>query len=64
MRIPLKIVPQEIVDAYNLTALVDEQGWIYMRIKKVMYGFKHAGIIANQYLDRLPPIILRYQFYM
>ena len=32
MRIPLKIIPQEIIDAYNLTALVEYQGWIYMRI--------------------------------
>ena len=32
MRIPLRIIPQEIIDACNLTALVDEKGWIYMRI--------------------------------
>ena len=42
--------PQDIIDAYNLTALVDNQGWIYMRIKKGMYGIKQAGIIANQEL--------------
>ena len=28
MRIPLKIIPQEIIGAYNLTALVYDQGWI------------------------------------
>ena len=50
MRIPLKIVPREIIDAYNLTALVDDQGWIYMRSEKGMYGLKQAGIIANQEL--------------
>ena len=50
MRIPLKIVPREIIDAYNLTALVYDQGWIYMRIKKGMYGLKPAGIIANHEL--------------
>ena len=48
MLITLKIIPQEIIDAYNLTALVDEQGWIYMRIQKFMYGPKQSGIIANQ----------------
>ena len=48
MLIPLKIIPQNIVDAYNLTALVDDQGWIYMCIKKGMYGLKQTGIIANQ----------------
>ena len=48
MRIPLKIIPQLIIDAYNLVTLVDKQGWIYMRIEKGMYGLKQAGIIANQ----------------
>ena len=48
MHIPLKIIPQEIIDDYNLTALFKDQGWIYMSIKKGMYGLKQAGIIANQ----------------
>ena len=48
MRIPLKITPQEIVDAYNLATLVDNQGWIYTRIMKGMYGIKKSRIIANQ----------------
>ena len=50
MRISLKIIPREIIDAYNLTALVKYQGWIYMHIKKGMYGLKQAGVIANQEL--------------
>ena len=48
MCITLKIILQEIVYAYKLTALVNEQGWIYMRIEKGMYGIKQAWIIANQ----------------
>ena len=32
MLIPLKIIPQEIIDAYDLKALVDDQGWIYITI--------------------------------
>ena len=50
MRIPLKIIPQEIINTYDLKALVDDQGWIYMRIKKGLYGLEQAGIIANQEL--------------
>ena len=50
MRIPLRIIPQEIINAYNLTALVDDQRWIYMRIKKGMYGLKQALIITNHEL--------------
>ena len=42
MRIPLKIIPQEIINTYELKALVDDQGWIYMRIEKGMYGLKQA----------------------
>ena len=47
MRITLKIIPQEIIDDYNLTSLVNNQGWIYMRITKGMHGLKQAGISAN-----------------
>ena len=47
MRIPLKIIPQDIIDYYNLTALVDEQGWITMRIKKGVYGLKQCKMICK-----------------
>ena len=50
MQIPLKRIPQEIINTYDLKARVDDQGWIYMRIEKGMYGLKQAGIIANQEL--------------
>ena len=50
MRIPLKIIPQEIIYAYNLATLVDNQGWIYMRNEKGIYGIKQARIIAKQKL--------------
>ena len=50
MRIPLKIIPREIIDTYDIKALVYDQGWIYMRIEKGMYGLKQAGIIVNQEL--------------
>ena len=50
MRITLKSIPQEIIDAYNITELVNNQGWIHMRIEKDMYGLKQSGIIANQEL--------------
>ena len=50
MRIPFKIIPQETIDTYDIKALVDYQGWIYMRIEKGMYDLKQTGIIANQEL--------------
>ena len=50
MYIPLKIIPQEIIDTYDLNSLVNGQGWIYMRIENGMYGLKQVGIIDNQEL--------------
>ena len=50
MRIPLKIVKQEIIYAYNLVIPVDNPGWIYMHIEKGMYGLKQSRIIANKEL--------------
>ena len=50
MSIPLKIIPHDIIDTYDLNALVDNQGWIYMRTEKVIYDLKQAGIIINQEL--------------
>ena len=50
MLIPLKIIPQEIIDTYDINALVDDQGWIYMRTEKGMYWLKEAGVLAFNYV--------------
>ena len=42
--------PHEIIDTYDLKALVDDQGWIYMRTENGMFGLKQARIIDNQEL--------------
>jgi hypothetical protein len=47
--------PEEIVDKYNLKALAVDS-WIYIEIRKGMYGLKQAGLLANQLLQtRLAP---------
>jgi hypothetical protein len=47
--------PEEIVQKYNLKALAVD-GWVYVEIRKVMYGLKQAGLLANQLLQtRLAP---------
>ena len=50
MRTPLKIIPQGIIDAYNLATLVDNQEYTYMHIKKGVYVIKQDSIIDNQEL--------------
>ena len=50
MRLPISIIPQDFIDVYNLTTLVDDQVWVSFRIDKGMYGLKQTGIIANESL--------------
>jgi hypothetical protein len=47
--------PEEIIQKYNLNALAVE-GWVYIEIRKGMYGLKQVVILANQLLQtRLAP---------
>ena len=52
MRMPLSIIPQEIIDQYQLANIATPDGWVYLEIRKGMYGLKQAGILANQRLTR------------
>jgi hypothetical protein len=55
MKILLSHFPEEIVQTYNLNALAVD-GWVYIEIRKGMYGLKQAGLFANQLLQtRLAP---------
>jgi hypothetical protein len=51
MRIPIKLIPHEIIDQYNLPPLVSD-GHIYIEVQKGMYDLPQAGILANQLLAR------------
>jgi hypothetical protein len=56
MIILLSRFPEEIVDKYNLKALTFD-GWVYIEIRKGMYGLKQAGLLSNQLLQRrLAPV--------
>jgi hypothetical protein len=55
MKMLLSRFPKEIIQKYNLTALAVD-GWVYIEIRKGMYGLKQAGLLANQLLQtRLAP---------
>jgi hypothetical protein len=55
MKILLSRFPEEIVQKYNLNALAVD-GWVYIKIRKGMYGLKQAGLLGNQLLQtRLAP---------
>jgi hypothetical protein len=46
----LSLSTEEIVQTYNLNALAVD-GWVYIEIRKGMYGLKQAGLLANQLLQ-------------
>jgi hypothetical protein len=51
MRIPFKLIPQEIIALYSLLPLVSD-GHVYSEVQKGMHGLPQAGILANQLLAR------------
>jgi hypothetical protein len=54
MKMLLSRFPEEIIQKYNINALAIN-GWVYIEIRKGMYGLKQAGLLANQ----LPSTIRR-----
>jgi hypothetical protein len=55
MRMLLSRFREEIVSKYNIKALAVD-GWVYIEIRKGMYGLKQAGLLINQLLQkRLAP---------
>jgi hypothetical protein len=51
MRLPLAIIPDEVIEKYNLRSIAVD-GWVYLDIRKGMYGLKQAGLLANQLLQK------------
>jgi hypothetical protein len=47
MRLPLSIIPDDIITKYNLQA-ISVVGWVYLEIRKGMYNLKQAVLLANQ----------------
>ncbi len=55
MRMPIALIPDKVIDFYNLRPKI-KNGFIYMEIRKGMYGLPQAGILANKLLKaRLAP---------
>ena len=48
MRLPIKLVPNEIIQKYNLKE-IEEDGMVYLKIVKGMYGLPQAGKMQTSY---------------
>jgi hypothetical protein len=49
MQLALDTLPEEIILQYNLRDIA-HNGYVYLEIRKGMYGLPQAGILANQLL--------------
>jgi hypothetical protein len=55
MKIPIDVFPQSTIDQYHLLQHV-HHGFIYLEVRKAIYGLPQAGILANKLLrQRLRP---------
>ena len=55
MKMPLDIFPQHIKEQYNLDEL-QYKGYVWLEIRKAIYGLPQAGILANKQLrEKLQP---------
>ena len=50
MRIHKKIIPQEVLDKYDI--IFDNWDFTYVEIRRGMYGLKEAGVIAFDQIIR------------
>jgi hypothetical protein len=49
-RMKLDLFPQDIIDKYDLTNKVDQNGNVHCEVRRGMYGLPQAGIIAQELL--------------
>ena len=55
MKIPIDVFPHTTIDQYNLHQQA-HNGFIYLEVRKAIYGLPQAGVLANQLLrKRLRP---------
>ena len=59
MRIPIHLIPQEVMDQYNLSGMI-HNGYVYCEINRGLYGLPQAGKLAH---DKLKKHLIKFDFY-
>lgn len=60
MKIHISMIPQEIINKYDVMKLVAIDGYVYVEITGAMYGLAQSGRIANQDLQKH---LAKYEYY-
>ena len=60
MRIHLSLIPQEMIDEYDVMKYVETDSYVYVEIASTLYGLSQSGCIANQDLQKH---LVKYGYY-
>ena len=52
MRLKIAKLPQYFIDEYKLQEKKTKDGYVYLEIRKCMYGLPQAGILAQKFLEK------------
>ena len=52
MRLKIAELPQDFIDEYKLQDKKTKDGYVYLEIRKFMYGLPQAGILAQKILEK------------
>jgi len=53
MRFHIDLIPEEVIEEYNLWDRVVKDGWLYCEIRMAIYGLKESGKLANIELQKV-----------
>ena len=52
MRMKLDMFPEDVIEEYNLRDRVEPNGYVYIEVRKGMYGLPQAGLLAQKLLEK------------
>ena len=52
MRLKLDQLPADVIEQYGLEDKVTSDGYVYVEVRKGMYGLPQAGLLAQQLLEK------------
>ena len=44
--------PEDVIAQYNLKDIVTSDGYVYIEVRKGMYGLPQAGLLAQELLEK------------
>jgi hypothetical protein len=51
LRLKLNDMPADVIEAYQLNTKATKDGYVYVEVRKGMYGLPQAGILAQELLE-------------